>query len=225
MTPDLDCWLQQATRSLSKDSTAQVRTEIQEHYQSAREAANIAGASQDEANRMALIALGDARIANTQYRRVLLTASEARLLQQGNREAGVVCSISGRQWLLLAVSLIPLLAAGALFRTGWIGPGRVTLALGLGIGFTILAPRLPIYAFPRTRVPLLPVDHTGWPAVAGLWPRRNENVVADSPLCLAVDVGGMEARLDSPQAARRRLAATTVSVNRAQEVTWTNCLC
>ena len=59
MTPDLDCWLQQATRSLSKDSTAQVRTEIQEHYQSAR-----------EANRMALIALGDARIANTQYRRV-----------------------------------------------------------------------------------------------------------------------------------------------------------
>jgi hypothetical protein len=152
MTPDLDRWLQQATGSLSKDSTAQVRTEIQEHYQSAREAANIAGASQDEANRMALIALGDARIANTQYRRVLLTASEARLLQQGNREAGVVCSISERQWLLLAVSLIALLAAGALFRTGWTGPGRVTLALGLGIGFTILAPRLPIYTPARARV-------------------------------------------------------------------------
>ena len=52
----------------------------------------------------------------------------------------------------MAVSLIPLLAAGALFRTGWIGPGRVTLALGLGIGFTILAPRLPIYTPSRARV-------------------------------------------------------------------------
>ena len=152
MTPDLDCWLQQATRSLSKDSAVQVRTEIQEHYQSAREAAISGGASQDEANRMALTGLGDAKIANTQYRRVLLTASEARLLQQGNREAGVVCSISWLQWLLLAVSLIALLAAGALFRTGWIGVGRVTLALGLGIGFTILGLRLPIYTPPRARV-------------------------------------------------------------------------
>ena len=152
MTPDLDCWLQQATRSLSKDSAVQVRTEIQEHYQSAREAAISGGASQDEANRMALTGLGDAKIANTQYRRVLLTASEARLLQQGNREAGVVCSISWLQWLLLAVSLIALLAAGALFRTGWIGVGRVTLALGLGIGFTILGPRLPIYTPSRARV-------------------------------------------------------------------------
>ena len=32
MTPDLDRWLEQATRRLSKDSAAQVRTEIQEHY-------------------------------------------------------------------------------------------------------------------------------------------------------------------------------------------------
>ena len=87
-----------------------------------------------------------------QYRRVLLTASEARLLQQGNREAGVVCSISWRQWLLLAVSLITLLAAGGFFRTGWVGPGRVTFALGLGIGFTILTPRLPIYIPSRARV-------------------------------------------------------------------------
>jgi hypothetical protein len=85
-----------------------------------------------------------------QYRRVLLTASEARLLPQGNREAGLVCSISWRQRLLLAVSPIALLAAGGFFRTGWIGPGRVTL--GLGIGFTILTPRLPIYTPSRARV-------------------------------------------------------------------------
>ena len=193
-----------------------MRTEIQEHYQSAREAAINGGASQDEANRMALTALGDAKIANMQYRRVLLTVSEARLLQQGNRETRVVCSISWRQWLLLAASLIALLAAGGLFRTGWIGPGRVTLALGLGIGFTILAPRLPIYTPSRAGL----FHYFRWIIQVGLlllalWPRRNENVVAASPVCLAVDVDGMEARLDSPQAARRRLAAKTVSVNRA----------
>jgi hypothetical protein len=127
MTPDFDSWLQQATRSLAKDSVAQVRTEIQEHYQSAREDAISGGASQDEANRMALNALGDAKVANMQYRRVLLTASEARLLQQGNREAGVVCSISWRQWLLLAISLIALLAAGGFF--GLAGSGRAASLL------------------------------------------------------------------------------------------------
>jgi hypothetical protein len=82
MTPDLDRWLEQATRRLSKDSAAQVRTEIQEHYQSAREDAISGGASQDEANRMALIALGDAKTANKQYLRVLRTASESGTLSK-----------------------------------------------------------------------------------------------------------------------------------------------
>ena len=35
----LESWLQQATRHLSAESAAQVRTEIREHYESAREAA------------------------------------------------------------------------------------------------------------------------------------------------------------------------------------------
>ena len=82
MTPDLDCWLEQATRRLSKDSAARLRTEIQEHYQSAREAAISGGASQGEANRMALIALGHAKTANKQYLRVLLTASESGTLSK-----------------------------------------------------------------------------------------------------------------------------------------------
>jgi hypothetical protein len=152
MTPDLDRWLQMATRRLSQESTAQVRAEIREHYASARDAAIADGASPDEASRTALLALGDAKIANTQYRRVLLMASEARLLQQGNWEARVVCSISWLQWLLLAVCLIAFVAAGALFRTGSIAPGRITLALGLGTGFTILARRLPVYTRSRARV-------------------------------------------------------------------------
>ena len=33
----LDSWLKEATRRLSRDSTAQVRAEIQEHFESARE--------------------------------------------------------------------------------------------------------------------------------------------------------------------------------------------
>jgi hypothetical protein len=152
MTRDLEGWLQQATRSLSKDSAAQVRSEIQEHYQSAREAAISGGASEDEASRVALAALGDAKTANKQYRRVLLTASEARLLREGNREARVVCSISWLQRPLLGLSVIALGAAGTMLRTGWFAPGRIALALGLGIGFTILAPRLPVYTPSRARV-------------------------------------------------------------------------
>ena len=33
----LDSWLKQATRSLAKDAAAQVRIEIQEHYEAARD--------------------------------------------------------------------------------------------------------------------------------------------------------------------------------------------
>jgi len=152
MTPALDWWLQQATRRLSKESAAQVRAEIQEHYESAREVAIAGGASPDEAGRTALSALGDPKIANAQYRRVLLTASEARVLREGNWEARVVCSTSWLRWLLSAVSLVALLAAGALLRAGSIAPGRVLLALSLGIGFALLSLQLPIYTPSRARV-------------------------------------------------------------------------
>src|SRR5689334_16391961 len=83
----LDSWLKQATRHLSKDSAAQVRTEIEEHYVAEREAAINRGASAKDADRLAVSALGDAKAANRQYRKVLLTSSEARLLDEGNREA------------------------------------------------------------------------------------------------------------------------------------------
>src|SRR5262245_8350522 len=97
----LDSWLTQATRHLSKDSAAQVRTEIHEHYESAREAAVSGGATADEADRLAVTALGDAKAANRQYRKVLLTSAEARMLHAGNREARVLCSRSSPRWLLL----------------------------------------------------------------------------------------------------------------------------
>ena len=76
----LETWLVSATRGLSAESAAQVREEIHEHYQSAYEAALAGGAPGQEANLTAVAALGDARSANRQYRRVLLTSKEAKLL-------------------------------------------------------------------------------------------------------------------------------------------------
>ena len=87
----LDSWLNQATRPLSRDSAAQVRAEIQQHYELAREAAMGHGATVDAADQQAIAALGDARTANCQYRKVLLTAAEARILRQGNWEARAIC--------------------------------------------------------------------------------------------------------------------------------------
>lgn len=164
-TPDLDQWLQQATRSLSKDSAAQVRAEIQEHYDSTREAAISAGASTAEADRSALSALGDARTANRQYHRVLLTASEARLLGQGNWEARLLCSSYLSRWVVSALSLAALVAAGALFLTGWTAPGRVALAIGIGSGFMCVTPFLPVYTPSRARI----YRCVRWVVQVGLW--------------------------------------------------------
>jgi hypothetical protein len=57
----LEDWLQKASRHLSKESAVRVRTEIQAHYEAAREAAIAAGASPNQADLGALAALGDAK--------------------------------------------------------------------------------------------------------------------------------------------------------------------
>ena len=67
MTP-LEQWLSGATRGLSAESAAQVRAEIQQHYDAATEAGDDA-----------LAALGDPRVSNRAYRKVLLTEREARM--------------------------------------------------------------------------------------------------------------------------------------------------
>ena len=150
----LESWLTQATRCLSKDSIAQVRSEIQEHYESARAAALSGGATIDEveADRLAVADLGDARIANCQYRKVLLTSSEARMLREGNWEARAICSRAWLQWLLLAMPVAALFAATALFLTGASSLAWTLLAGGIGIGFLFAAPFLPVYTPARGRV-------------------------------------------------------------------------
>ena len=56
----LETWLRRATFHLSASSAAQVRSEIQEHYESARDEARGGGATPEEADRRALASLGDA---------------------------------------------------------------------------------------------------------------------------------------------------------------------
>ncbi len=148
----LDNWLTQATRHLSKDSAAQVRTEIQEHYESAREASMAGGATADEADRLAVTALGDAKAANRQYRKVLLTSAEARMLRDAKWEARAVCSRPWLWWLLLPIPVAALLAATALFLLGAIAVARVLLAGGIGMGFLFAAPFLPVYTPSRGRI-------------------------------------------------------------------------
>ena len=146
----LETWLKQATRHLSEDSVAQVRSEIEEHYESAREAAMHGGATADEAVRLALHDLGDAKTANRQYRSVLLTSAEASILREGNWEARAICSRPWLKWMLLAMPAAALLAATTLFFIGstlaW-----PLLAGGTGIGLLFVAPYLPIYTPSRGR--------------------------------------------------------------------------
>ena len=110
------------------------------------------GATADEADRLAVTALGDAKTANCQYRNVLLTSAEARMLREGNWEARAVCSRPWLKWLLLAMPVAALLAAAALFLTGAIAVARVLLVGGIGMGLLFAAPFLPVYTPSRGRV-------------------------------------------------------------------------
>lgn len=148
----LDSWLRQATRRLSNESAAQVRTEIQEHYESARETAMSGGTTAEEADRIAVTALGDAKAANRQYRNVLLTSAEVKVLRDAQWEARAVCSRPWLKWLILAIPVAALLASAALFLTGAIPLSRMLLAGAVATGILLGAPFLPIYTLSRGRV-------------------------------------------------------------------------
>ena len=140
----LDSWLRQATRHLAKDSVTRVRTEIQEHFESTRDAAIRGGTAPEEADRFALHALGDAKTANRQYRRVLLTSAEARMLRSGNWEARAVCSHPRLKWIVAGV-IAALLGAA-------VEAGRDAIAVALAIGPLCAALFLPIRTPARGRV-------------------------------------------------------------------------
>src|SRR5713226_9349526 len=122
----LETWLRRATRHLSATSAAQVRSEIQEHYESARDEALGGGAAPHEADRMALASLGDAGIAGRHYRKVLLTRSEDRLLRETTWEARALCS--HLRWLF------PIPAAALCASIWFFNGGQTYLALMLALG-------------------------------------------------------------------------------------------
>ena len=148
----LDSWLKQATRHLSAASATQVRSEIEQHYESAREVAVSDGATAGEAERLALAAFGDAKIANCEYRKVLLTSAEARALRDAKWEGRAVCSRPWLKRLVLAMPVAALLAAAVLFFTREIALARVLLTAGLGMGVLFAAPFLPVYTPSRARI-------------------------------------------------------------------------
>jgi hypothetical protein len=148
----LETWLELATRRLSRDSTAQVRNEIQEHYEAAHAEALSSGVSVDEADRLAVSALGDAKTANCQYRKVLLTSAEARVLRDARWEARVVCSHPSLKWLLPALPLVVLFAASIAFLAGASALERVLLVGGVGMMVWFYLPFLPVYTPARGRI-------------------------------------------------------------------------
>jgi hypothetical protein len=148
----LEAWLAKATRHLSADSARRVRAEIREHYETARESAISSGQDAGSADRTVLAALGDAKAANREYRKVLLTSAEAKLLRDAAWEARAVCS---RRWLKRLVPAAPvalLLAAAASFVIGAVAEARILLAGAIGLGFFLTAPFLPLYTPSRARM-------------------------------------------------------------------------
>ena len=69
----LEVWLHEAGAHLSSASTARMREEIVEHYDAAYEDARSQGVGNEEAERRALTALGEAKHVNRRYREVMLT--------------------------------------------------------------------------------------------------------------------------------------------------------
>jgi hypothetical protein len=143
---ELEIWLQRATRHLSKDSAGRVRREILEHFELTRESALGGGATAEEAGRFALAALGDANTANCQYRQVLLTSAEARMLGDARWECRAFCSRHWLKWSLLAIPVGMLLAAAVLFIVGATATARVLLVGGIGMSFFFATPFLPVYS-------------------------------------------------------------------------------
>jgi hypothetical protein len=111
----LEAWLQEATRRLAKESAAQVRAEIADHYESSREASVAGGENPVVADRHALLSRGDPKAANRQYRRVLLTATEASILRMGSCEAALTHCRRRLKYSVIAV-LIALFLVGRIMR-------------------------------------------------------------------------------------------------------------
>lgn len=148
----LDKWLMQAVRGLSKDSADTVRREIQEHYEAAREAALSSGIDPRAAEVRAMQALGDPCVANRQYRKVLLTKSEASLLRQSNAESRMICSNKWAKWMVLSAPGTLLLLSVIFLAMRQYSLSRGILVVGALMAIFFMPPFMPIYTVSRGRV-------------------------------------------------------------------------
>jgi len=148
----LDIWLNQAVRGLSKDSADIVRREIHEHYDAAREAALNGGSVPDQADLMAMKALGDPHVANRQYRKVLLTSSEASVLRQSNAESRMICANSWVRWMMLSTPGTLLLCSVIFLAMHQYNVSRGMLVFGALMAIFFMPPFLPIYTISRGRI-------------------------------------------------------------------------
>ena len=148
----LDVWLNRAIRGLSKDSADIVRREIQEHFEAAREAALADGMDLQKAEFMAVEALGDPCVANRQYRKVLLTKSEARVLRKSNAESRMICSNGWIKWVLLSAPGTLLLLSTVALAVHLPSLARGILGIATLMALFFIAPFMPIYTVARGRV-------------------------------------------------------------------------
>jgi hypothetical protein len=144
----IERWLVAATHGLSAESAAQVRAEIHEHYQSAHEAALAVGLPSQEADLTAVTALGEARSANRQYRRVLLTSREANLLHlmTFNPSSLPPRRVTAGKWL---AGLLQAEATAGLILLVW--KDHALLYLGAVLVAVLLSRWLPVDTLPRGR--------------------------------------------------------------------------
>ena len=148
----LDGWLMQAVRGLSRDSAETVRREIKEHFEAAREAAISNGMDPQPAELAAVQALGDPCVANRQYRKVLLTRSEAAVLHNSNAESRMICSNQWTKWMMLSAPGTLLLLSVMFLVMHQYSLARGLLVFGAMMAIFFMPPFMPIYTVSRGRV-------------------------------------------------------------------------
>ncbi|WP_109484726.1 hypothetical protein [Occallatibacter savannae] len=148
----LDVWLKRAVRGLSQESAETVRREIEEHFEAARGEALGSSIDPQQAGAMAMQALGDPRVANRQYRKVLLTKSEAKVLRNSNAELRMICSNGWAKWMILSAPGTLLLLSVMFLAMHQYSLAKGILVVGALMAIFFMPPFMPIYTVSRGRI-------------------------------------------------------------------------
>ncbi|MFA6239379.1 MAG: permease prefix domain 1-containing protein [Candidatus Hydrogenedentales bacterium] len=112
-----DRWLEAATAGLCASAVARIRDEMRPHYEDAVDHLEPEGLARDEAEKIALQQLGDARKARRGFKRSNLTAVEHRKLAGLAKLPGLPFRLSGWSYAVLAspflISLVLVAIVGA----------------------------------------------------------------------------------------------------------------